>query len=177
MYQQNNTLASAGRLLLIIAILGTMLSIPRQAWACSCAGSSPPSAAFANADAVFVGKATAKFPIPASGVYVPFTVSRSWKGVTSTHVIIYTGSGGGDCGYGFTPGKEYVVYANDYNGALGTTICHRTNPTASAITDLLYLSTLSSLTLVRAVPWTTYCGSALLIVLGLILGGIWRMRR
>ncbi len=59
--------------------------------------------------------------------------------------IIYTGSGGGDCGISFTEGTEYLVYAQTSTmygdkELLVTIICDRTRPLIQAKEDLTVLS-------------------------------------
>ncbi len=56
-----------------------------------------------------------------------------------TEVEIVTGHGGGDCGYTFHTGSEYVVYAyTDAEGRLATGICSRTRPLDQAMEDVAY---------------------------------------
>ena len=64
-------------------------------------------------------------------------VIRSWKGSFGGRVEIYTSYGGGDCGYPFVVGNEYLVYAyRAPSGRLVTSICGRTRPIAEAREDL-----------------------------------------
>ena len=59
-------------------------------------------------------------------------------------IEIVTGMGGGDCGYSFKTGVDYIVYAyKNSEGRLETGICSRTRPLTQAAEDLAYL---------RAVP-------------------------
>lgn len=55
-------------------------------------------------------------------------------------VIVLTGSGGGDCGYPFKAGEEYLVYASRRSDAdeLSTGICSRTKAAVQAAADLEY---------------------------------------
>ena len=66
---------------------------------------------------------------------VLFDVTNTWKGVEQSQMIITTGQGGGDCGYDFKKGQEYLVYANESTmyGAksLASTICDRTDVLSS----------------------------------------------
>ncbi|HEV3198856.1 MAG TPA: carboxypeptidase-like regulatory domain-containing protein [Bryobacteraceae bacterium] len=60
-------------------------------------------------------------------------------------IEIVTGQGGGDCGYGFQVGVEYVVYAyKNAEGRLETGICTRTRTLAQAAEDLDYLRVMST---------------------------------
>ena len=71
---------------------------------------------------------------------VLFEVTNTWKGVEQSQIIITTGRGGGDCGYNFIKGNEYLVYANESTmyGAksLVSTIGNRTDVLSSAQKDL-----------------------------------------
>ena len=78
----------------------------------------PPIEHFKKATAVFSGKVIeikkAKLNI-GNGMFlqkrVKFDVAKSWKGVEKKTVLLFTGRGGGDCGYGFEKGESYLVYA------------------------------------------------------------------
>ena len=71
---------------------------------------------------------------------VLFEVTNTWKGVEQSQIIITTGQGGGDCGYNFIKGNEYLVYANESTmyGAksLVSTMGNRTDVLSSAQKDL-----------------------------------------
>lgn len=60
-------------------------------------------------------------------------VSEMYKGAPGSVAMVHTGFGGGDCGYDFTRGEDYLVYACYSDDALrpgqrflGTGICSRT---------------------------------------------------
>ena len=58
-----------------------------------------------------------------------FDVSRSDPGVQGHRVSIETGLGGGDCGFGFEIGRQYLVYAKrTESGKLATGIWTATAP-------------------------------------------------
>ena len=59
---------------------------------------------------------------------VGFAVSETFKGPAAQHITVDTGMGGGDCGYFFETGQEYVVYAWSDEGTLTTGICSLTGP-------------------------------------------------
>jgi hypothetical protein len=60
-------------------------------------------------------------------------------------IEILTGLGGGDCGYPFQTGAEYVVYAyKNPDGRLETGICSRTRPLAEAGDDAAYFHSMAS---------------------------------
>jgi hypothetical protein len=82
-----------------------------------------------QSQAVFVGKVMQVLPKPEGyGVSVKFRVENIWKGKLSQEVTIFTGQGGGDCGYRFEVGESYLVYASGSNERLSTNICQRTAP-------------------------------------------------
>lgn len=58
---------------------------------------------------------------------VSFDVSRSYRGAQQKNIRVRTGLGGGDCGFHFEVGKQYLVYAfADESGQLSTGICSGT---------------------------------------------------
>jgi hypothetical protein len=82
-----------------------------------------------QSQAVFVGEVIQIIQKPESyGVSVKFRVGNVWKGKLSKEVTIFTGLGGGDCGYRFEVGESYLVYASGSNEHLSTNICQRTAP-------------------------------------------------
>ena len=155
--------------LLALALCCLQLGLPRRVFACSCA--MPPTArdALNSADAVFSGTVVSVTQVnqnlsggtnatsyPSNEVV--FSVISVWKGVLRPQIILRTGSGGGDCGYTFTPGDTYLVYAYSSNPGspafyvgntlieipltprqFGTSICTRTAPLAMAAADLAQL--------------------------------------
>ena len=73
---------------------------------------------------------------------VTLKLSEAFTGLASDvkEVTIDTGLGGGDCGYPFQRGVEYIVYAyRRPNGPLETGICSPTRPATQASEDLKYL--------------------------------------
>src|SRR5260370_26482964 len=91
--------------------------------------------------AVFLGKVTAKVaqarptsagaPDLPAGYAVPFSVDESFYAGAEAHgeTVVYTGSGGGDCGYPFVVGTSYLVYAGvGSDGRLSTGTCSGTKP-------------------------------------------------
>jgi len=59
-------------------------------------------------------------------------VPESFRGsaIVGQDITVYTGMGGGDCGYEFNVGTSYLVYASVYNGKLVSGICSFTSPAA-----------------------------------------------
>lgn len=175
------------RVLLIVAVLVSLFR-PKTAHACSCIEPDSPATSFPRAGAVFHGRVRAVddtplrwvgglMPLPDvfDNLYyqrVRLDVIESWKGVTTTSATVLTGYGGGDCGYHFNAGDEYIVYAFESNGDWISGICTRTAPISAASDDLAYLATLTPLILTTTSGWSWVIAvGILLIVIVLILGG------
>jgi len=71
-----------------------------------------------------------------------------------TEIEVFTGYGGGDCGYEFKIGQRYLVYAYRHKEKLTTSICTRTKSFINANEDLAFLGTLPS-----SVPGVTIYGT------------------
>ncbi len=100
---------------------------PTAVLACSCV-SATPAEHFANATTVFMGTVKNISGDGRNGQkrLVDFAVTEARKGILDKTVTVATGAGGGDCGFDFQEGQEYVVYAYDDGGKLGTGICSGT---------------------------------------------------
>lgn len=130
--------------MMIAVMIAGVVAWPTAASACSC--EQPPGVAeeLSRSDAVFSGKVISieeKPPllsVPSKTVI--FQVGRIWKGIEQSQVKITTGQGGGDCGFDFNMGQEYLVYAvksNSYGlNSLSTIICDRTATLSQAQGDL-----------------------------------------
>jgi hypothetical protein len=70
---------------------------------------------------------------------VTFAVSRAYRGKAQGQVVLSTGLGGGDCGYDFDTGAEYLVYAYNVEGGLYTDSCTATRPVEEAGAAIRYL--------------------------------------
>ena len=127
-----------------ILLLG---SFPTITSACSCAELPSVEEEFERSQAVFSGKVIdVKEKRSIKGYQtksVLFEVTNTWKGVKQSQILITTGQGGGDCGFDFKKGQEYLVYANESTmyGAksLASTICDRTNELSVLQEDLTIL--------------------------------------
>jgi hypothetical protein len=130
-----------------LAALFVFALFGEDAEACSCAPNGPPCESFFRVDAVFVGtvRTISEFAgapaFPYRGRVVGFSIERAFRGVQGAAVNIDTGMGGGDCGYSFKAGEQYLVYAyrTAEGSRLGTGICSRTRPIANADEDLRYI--------------------------------------
>lgn len=131
----------------------TLLFSQYQLKACTCIGESTVKSEIKSTDAVFVGTITKSEELRIHDtlslnktiyrVEMKYTmvIETVYKGrQISDTAFIFTGSGGGDCGFNFINGQKYIVYAkhskssdfNDYevfgdkNKAFDTNICRRT---------------------------------------------------
>jgi hypothetical protein len=123
--------------------------------ACSCLPPSPPAQAFAEADAVFMGKIISFELIPDMRRRVAkINVLKIWKGKKSAAEMVFTGLNDADCGYNFQVDETYVIYAYEVdNDKLLTHICTRTAPIHRAAEDLEFLDSFSCLPLAIGNSW------------------------
>lgn len=121
------------RLLIILSLM----FIPGIVFCCSCIGDPTVKDSKKLADGVFSGTiistehiALIDTPLLESGNYdsipdhYPFTqyamkhelvVEQFFKGkIKQDTLLIYTGVGGGDCGFGFDIGERYIIYGADH---------------------------------------------------------------
>ena len=127
------------RILLAAAFI--LVCTPSFVSACTC-GMSPGtcSQAWKSGQVVFTGTVTGKLSAPAPRTVddhftqnaFQFSVSETFRGsaIAGQEFTIYTGMGGGDCGYEFKVGTAYLVYASAYEGKFVTSICTSTAPAA-----------------------------------------------
>lgn len=134
-------------------LLGLTLLLPASAGACTCAPLPIPHA-YTEAVAVFSGQVVA-IDIPAHlggrGAYedrmtVHFHVLRCWKGGIPDTVAVTTMLSDASCGYLFSDGESYLVFAGDMpslypstDRPLRTTLCSGNLPLtrAQSVIDLL----------------------------------------
>ena len=70
---------------------------------------------------------------------VGLEVSTVWKGAVHEDMYVTTPPTGGSCGFTFTEGEEYILYAHDSaydDGGYTVSICSRTALLAEAQTDI-----------------------------------------
>lgn len=135
-------------LIMSMMIAGVTLLQPCIAFACSCAPSPSVAASLSSAAAVFSGKVT-KVDAPqgqvissADPVTVTFAVQKVWKGATESQLVVTTALDSASCGYNFELGQEYLVYADQNDGAgaaLSVNLCSRTTILPQAQGDLAAL--------------------------------------
>src|SRR5687768_16598027 len=146
MMVHRNTVQLFGALLMVMAF-------DRPADACSCAGPRAACQATWDAAAVFVGQVVEvgqnieahraqTTAAPELFFYkrrVRLEVIELFRGPAASTVDVYTGLGGGDCGYDFVAGGTYLIYASESSGRYQTHSCMRTRPLEQATEDLAYL--------------------------------------
>jgi hypothetical protein len=111
-------------------LLAAVAWLPLRADACSCARPGTPAEEKAQSARVFLGRVQA-IDDDAERTFqrrIHFVVSETFKGTPVRRLTVVTGLGGGDCGYDFHTGQDYVVYAWGKDDALETGICSRTGP-------------------------------------------------
>lgn len=136
-------------ILMTFLVLSIMtIFIPSNVYACSCARPQSVEAQFSRSEAVFAGRVLEvkeqRYLNGSMTKAALFEVSHIWKGGPESQIIIHTGSGGGDCGFNFEEGKEYLVYAHPSTmygdkELLITIICDRTNVLDQTQEDLAVL--------------------------------------
>jgi len=145
-------------------IILSLLFLPIYLTACSCIGESSVATAYEYADFVALGKVlkSETFLATADEIRpyregetfdffeanlinkVTIKIVKKYKGKSKQKLVtIYTGLGGGDCGYPFKIGSRYIIYGDKesiYGGMdnetlypkeqpyYWTSICHRTTP-------------------------------------------------
>jgi hypothetical protein len=187
------SLAAGLRWLPALLLLISLLARPTPAWACWCFQHDilAPRDAFAGADAVFMGTVTGianyrqlpwfdwmvkVWPAASdrfSDIRVRFNVDRSWKSVATSDLTLRTGY---ICGYAFSSGTQYVVYAHNFEESLRVDFCTRTMPAGSAAEDFGFLNGLPPLPLTRAWPSPFVLGSGAAVGGLLAFAVLWRAR-
>lgn len=133
-------MAGGWRALLLALVLVMPFAPPLHA--CDCVRAGPPCRAFADTPTVFAGRVTRVARVGGGlETIVQFVATKTFRGTQARTIEVRTGSGGGDCGYPFRVGVEYLVYAatDPTSGGLVTSICQRTKPLSQAADDLEYL--------------------------------------
>lgn len=133
-----------------LIVFMTLLTVrPQVTYACSCVVSPSPLEAMEKSAAVFEGTVVSiqeKFKIMQSSadpVQVTFQVGAWWKGEVGEQVTVTTAQSGDSCGFEFTKGERYIVYAGaeEAEGTGGTakltvSLCSRTAFFSGAEEDL-----------------------------------------
>ena len=119
-----------------------------QAHACKCVEPGPPSEEMEKFDAVFAGRVVSiehNFDPnsttlgPGDRTTIGLDVSTVWKGAVHEDMYVTTPPTGGSCGFTFTEGEEYILYAYDsavLDEGYSVSICSRTALLSQAQADL-----------------------------------------
>jgi hypothetical protein len=105
------------KVLPILAFMSILFvsSFPLITSACSCAELPSVKEEFERSKAVFSGRVINIREKQSLNGYtsksVLFKVTNTWKGVKQSQIIIYTGQGGGNCGFDFKEGQVKKDYS------------------------------------------------------------------
>lgn len=128
-----------------IPLLLVVLLYADRASACSCIYHGTPQEELQRSSSVFAGtvlsisRTATSYVGSTDAKAVRFGVSSVWKGDQRSVLTVHIGQGGGDCGYPFVVGKQYLVYTYESMGTQYAITCSRTAELASAATDLAAL--------------------------------------
>lgn len=136
----------------LTAILLATGSVPASA--CSCMDSGPACQAYwrtaavfdATVDSVTLASSKAGSDPREPQNFVQVTVLQSWKGNVATGPLtILTNADGSMCGYPFTPGHRYLIFASDRSagGHFEVSLCSATHEYAGTGDDAQFLASLS----------------------------------
>jgi hypothetical protein len=158
-----------------LVVLGLVALLPDCASACSCVpplpGQSQQEQArreLADSSAVFAGEVV-DLKKGFMTTKVSFRVSEVWKGPERETLEVNTPSQGGACGYRFSEGREYLVYA--WGKKMEVVSCGRTGPLSEANADLEVLGDGETMGGSGAVLYDTSGGFPPLGVIGMV-GGV-----
>lgn len=113
-------------LLSFLAFAALLTANPQPVYACSCIIPGTPAEEMEKSDAVFSGEVIKIEDSYNYGYDVTLQVLETWKGTEGSLIKVHTGMGGGDCGFGFKEGEEYLVYASLTDGELQVYSCSLT---------------------------------------------------
>jgi len=138
-------LSLIGPLLVALAALTTFWILNADTvHGCSCAPIGSPLEAMGESTAVFAGRVVdiADFDHRdyRNHSIVSFEVDAVWKGPVFESMWVSTHVNGATCGFNFSEGEEYVVYARGTDAHLTASACNRTALMADAAVDLEVLA-------------------------------------
>ena len=123
---------------LALGLVGVAANYP--AFACECKRNNSVEQEFSDSKSVFVAKVI-EIKDSKPDAFVTLRVEKMWKGVKTETIVVLTDNRGKGCGYIFSKGERYLVYAfEDRDGRLRTDVCTRTADTNSAASDLKELA-------------------------------------
>lgn len=96
-------------------------------------------------------------PFPQRKVRIRITEALVGLDPNQREIVIETGLGGGDCGYGFERGRDYIVYASKKaGGGFSTGICSPTRLVENAAEHLKYFQQLADAPTTSEIRVTAY---------------------
>jgi len=127
----------------VLLVLGiASLAQASEARACSCMKLTP-AEGLSSSNVVFSGEVTQIEKNEATrfgGLEVTLRVKEVWKGAPAEEIKVHTAGNSAACGYPFTVGTTYLVYAlNDEADPMRVSLCSRTAPIENAKEDLDFL--------------------------------------
>jgi hypothetical protein len=132
--------------LFLILMGGLFVGLAPKAVACLCmpplSGKHPCQSYWAS-DVVFTGLLSELTEVETKygkRLVARFNIEEAFRGVDTRSIEVYTGFGGGDCGYPFGSGYRYFVYAHRdlQDGRISTSSCSGTTSLEGAAQDLEY---------------------------------------
>lgn len=89
---------------------------------------------------------------------VTISVDETYRGPSAKTVEVYTASSSAACGYSFSKGQKYLIYASaaGKESRLVVTLCSATKPAEYAESDLAYLRSLTNLAPTSAIVGTVW---------------------
>ena len=97
------------------------LAVPTESWACSCGMMRSPCAAFAAADAVFLGEVVEARRDGRDNV-VRLEVTRTWRGTVDSTVTVREAAGT-SCSFDVKVGQRFLVYGRGQGSMFSTNMC------------------------------------------------------
>ncbi len=120
----------------LLAVSLLLVTVPREADACSCGGNRDPEDACKRSAAVFEGKIVKVTRGGANtSLTATFAVTRRWKGTIKARVNVTTESDDARCGLSFAKGEEWMIYAHSGADGLSAGLCSRSRPKAETVED------------------------------------------
>jgi hypothetical protein len=117
----------------IILVIVMALSHTPSAFACPCPENPDPLTSLKQSTAVFsgrvlnIGEDGGLSPVTGTRMRkVYFRVNKAWKGIERIKISVNTEKNSAACGYAFSTGNEYLVYAYGEKGNLQVSLCSRT---------------------------------------------------
>ncbi|GMK37019.1 hypothetical protein PCCS19_00720 [Paenibacillus sp. CCS19] len=130
--------------MLIVTIVFPLVGAERV-YACSCASYPDIGYELDSRSAVFAGEVSTIDTVSrgdglvssADPVMVTFEVNKVWKGTVEKETVVRTVRDEASCGYTFSLGSSYLVFADKEEGVVRTGLCTGTQPLNDAVVQQL----------------------------------------